>query len=96
MIFATCPRLYYRADIAKCYDFIILTHGRSFYRLAQYIEYKARFAGVKVMCIQSERILPAGIHHINEWRNYTFQRRLHIYIDAMDIRHIAGLLYTLG
>ena len=67
-------------------------HTWSFYRLARYIEYKAKLAGIKVEYVNpaytSQTCPVCGhVHHAND-RNYTCKCGLHIHRDLLGAMNI--------
>lgn len=75
-------------------------HTWSFYRLAQYIEYKARLAGIKVEYVNpaytSQTCPVCGhVHHAND-RNYTCKCGFHIHRDLLGARNICNSTEYVG
>ncbi len=75
-------------------------HTWSFYRLAQYIEYKAKLAGIKVEYVNpaytSQRCPVCGsIHHAND-RNYTCSCGFHIHRDLLGAMNICNSTEYVG
>ena len=69
-------------------------HNWSFYRLSQYIEYKARLAGIKVEYVDpsytSQTCPVCGrMHHAND-RNYTCKCGFHIHRDLLGAMNICN------
>ena len=67
-------------------------HNWSFYRLAQYIEYKARLTGISVEYVDpaytSQRCLVCGhVHHASD-RNYTCRCGFHTHRDLLGAMNI--------
>lgn len=75
-------------------------HTWSFYRLAQYIEYKARFAGIKVEYVNpayTSQMCPVcgHVHHAND-RNYTCKCGFHIHRDLLGAMNICNSTEYVG
>ncbi len=75
-------------------------HTWSFYRLAQYIEYKARLAGIKVEYVNpaytSQTCPVCGhVHHAND-RNYTCKCGFHIHRDLLGAMNICNSTEYVG
>ncbi len=75
-------------------------HTWSFYRLAQYIEYKAKLAGIKVEYVDpaytSQRCPVCGsVHHAND-RNYTCSCGFHIHRDLLGAMNICNSTEYVG
>jgi len=75
-------------------------HNWSFYRLAQFIEYKARLAGIFVEYVNpayTSQTCPicGHIHHAND-RNYTCQCGFHIHRDLLGARNICNSTEFVG
>lgn len=75
-------------------------HTWSFYRLAQYIEYKAKLAGIKVEYVNpaytSQTCPVCGhIHHAND-RNYTCKCGFHIHRDLLGAMNICNSTEYVG
>lgn len=75
-------------------------HNWSFYRLAQYIEYKARLAGIKVEYVNpaytSQRCPVCGhIHHAND-RKYLCKCGFHIHRDLLGAVNICSSTEYVG
>ena len=75
-------------------------HTWSFYRLAQFIEYKARLAGIKVEYVNpaytSQRCPGCGnVHHAND-RNYTCSCGFHIHRDLLGAMNICNSTEFVG
>ena len=75
-------------------------HTWPFYRLAQYIEYKARLAGIKVEYVNpsytSQRCPVCGnVHHAND-RNYTCSCGFHIHRDLLGAMNICNSTEYVG
>ena len=75
-------------------------HTWSFYRLAQYIEYKAKLAGIKVEYVNpaytSQRCPICGdIHHADN-RNYTCKCGFHIHRDLLGAMNICNSTEYIG
>ena len=75
-------------------------HTWSFYRLAQYIEYKAKLAGIKVEYVNpsytSQRCPVCGnVHHAND-RNYTCSCGFHIHRDLLGAMNICNSTEYVG
>lgn len=75
-------------------------HTWSFYRLAQYIEYKAKLAGIQVEYVNpaytSQRCPICGnIHHAND-RNYTCKCGFHTHRDLLGARNICNSTEYVG
>lgn len=75
-------------------------HIWSFYRLAQYIEYKARLAGIKVEYVNpaytSQTCPVCGhVHHAND-RNYTCKCGFHIHRDLLGAMNIGNSTEYVG
>jgi len=75
-------------------------HTWSFYRLAQYIEYKAKLAGIKVEYVNpayTSQICPVcgHIHHAND-RNYTCKCGFHIHRDLLGAMNICNSTEYVG
>ena len=75
-------------------------HTWSFYRLAQYIEYKARLEGIKVEYVNpaytSQTCLVCGhVHHAND-RNYTCKCGFHIHRDLLGAMNICNSTKYVG
>ncbi|MCI6676964.1 MAG: RNA-guided endonuclease TnpB family protein, partial [Clostridiales bacterium] len=69
-------------------------HNWLFYRLAQFIEYKAKLAGIKVECVNpadtSQRCPICGsIHHAND-RTYICECGFHIHRDLLGAMNIGN------
>ena len=87
-----CPK--YRRPV------LISLHTWSFYRLAQFIEYKARLAGIKVEYVNpaytSQRCPVCGnVHHAND-RNYTCSCGFHIHRDLLGAMNICNSTEYVG
>ena len=72
----------------------------SFYRLAQFIEYKAKLAGIKVEFVNpayTSQICPVcgSIHHAND-RNYTCSCGFHIHRDLLGAMNICNSTEYVG
>ena len=75
-------------------------HTWSFYRLAQYIEYKAKLAGIKVEYVNpaytSQTCPVCGhVHHAND-RNYTCKCGFHIHRDLLGAMNICNSTEYVG
>lgn len=75
-------------------------HTWSFYRLAQYIEYKARLAGIKVEYVNpayTSQMCPVcgHVHHAND-RNYTCKCGFHIHRDLLGAMNICNSTEYVG
>lgn len=75
-------------------------HNWSFYRLAQFIEYKAKLAGIKVEYVNpaytSQTCPVCGhIHHAND-RNYTCKCGFHIHRDLLGAMNICNSTEYVG
>lgn len=75
-------------------------HTWSFYRLAQFIEYKAKLAGITVEYVNpaytSQRCPVCGsIHHADD-RNYTCKCGFHIHRDVLGAMNICGSTEYVG
>ena len=75
-------------------------HKWSFYRLAQYIEYKVKLAGIKVEYINStytsQRYPVCGnVHHAND-RNYTCSCGFHSHRDLLGAMNICNSTECVG
>ena len=75
-------------------------HTWSFYRLAQYIEYKAKLAGIKVEFVNpaytSQRCPICGhVYHAND-RNYTCSCGFHIHRDLLGAMNICNSTEYVG
>lgn len=75
-------------------------HTWSFYRLAQYIEYKAKLAGVKVEYVNpayTSQTCPicGHIHHAND-RNYACKCGFHIHRDVLGAMNICNSTEYVG
>ena len=75
-------------------------HTWSFYRLAQFIEYKAKLAGIKVEYVNpaytSQRCPVCGnVHHAND-RNYTCSCGFHIHRDLLGAMNICSSTEYVG
>ncbi len=75
-------------------------HTWSFYRLAQYIEYKAKLAGIKVEYVNpaytSQRCPVCGsVHHAND-RNYTCSCGFHTHRDLLAAMNICNSTEYVG
>ena len=75
-------------------------HTWSFYRLAQYIEYKARLEGIKVEYVNpaytSQTCPVCGhVHHAND-RNYTCKCGFHIHRDLLGAMNICNSTKYVG
>ena len=75
-------------------------HNWSFYRLAQYIEYKAKLAGIKVEYVNpaytSQTCPVCGhVHHAND-RNYTCKCGFHIHRDLLGAMNICNSTEYVG
>lgn len=75
-------------------------HNWSFYRLAKYIEYKAKLAGIQVEYMNpaytSQRCPVCGdIHHATD-RNYTCQCGFHIHRDILGAMNICNSTEYVG
>ncbi len=75
-------------------------HAWSFYRLAQYIEYKAKLAGIKVEYVNpaytSQTCPVCGhVHHAND-RNYTCKCGFHIHRDLLGAMNICNSTEYVG
>lgn len=75
-------------------------HNWSFYRLAQFIEYKARLAGITVEYVNpaytSQRCPVCGsIHHADD-RNYTCECGFHIHRDLLGAMNICSSTEFVG
>ena len=75
-------------------------HTWSFYRLAQYIEYKARLAGIKVEYVNptyTSQTCPVcgSIHHAND-RNYTCKCGFHTHRDLLGAMNICNSTEYVG
>ncbi len=75
-------------------------HTWSFYRLAQYIEYKARLAGIKVEYVNpaytSQTCPVCGhVHHAND-RNYICKCGFHIHRDLLGAMNICNSTEYVG
>lgn len=75
-------------------------HTWSFYRLTQFIEYKAKLAGIKVEYVNpaytSQKCPVCGnIHHAND-RNYTCSCGFHIHRDVLGAINICSSTEYVG
>lgn len=75
-------------------------HSWSFYRLAQFIEYKAKLAGIKVEYVNpaytSQRCPICGsVHHAND-RNYTCECGFRIHRDVLGAMNICNSTEYVG
>ena len=75
-------------------------HSWSFYRLAQFIEYKAKLAGIAVEYVNpayTSQICPVcgNIHHAND-RNYTCECGFHIHRDLLGAMNICNSTEYVG
>ena len=75
-------------------------HTWSFYRLAQYIEYKAKLAGIKVEYVNpayTSQICPVcgHVHHAND-RNYVCKCGFHIHRDILGAMNICNSTEYVG
>lgn len=75
-------------------------HTWSFYRLAQFIEYKAKLAGISVEYVDpaytSQRCPVCGsVHHAND-RNYTCECGFHIHRDLLGAMNICNSTEFVG
>ena len=75
-------------------------HTWSFYRLAQFIEYKAKLAGIKVEYVNpaytSQKCPVCGsVHHAND-RNYTCSCGFHIHRDVLGAMNICNSTEYVG
>ena len=75
-------------------------HIWSFYRLAQFIEYKAKLAGIKVEYVNpaytSQKCPVCGnVHHAND-RNYTCSCGFHIHRDLLGAMNICNSTEYVG
>jgi IS605 OrfB family transposase len=75
-------------------------HTWSFYRLAQYIEYKAKLAGIKVEYVNpaytSQTCPVCGhVHHAND-RNYVCKCGFHIHRDLLGAMNICNSTEYVG
>ena len=75
-------------------------HNWSFYRLAQFIEYKAKLAGIIVDCVNpaytSQRCPVCGhVHHTND-RNYICKCGFHIHRDILGAMNICNSTEYVG
>jgi putative transposase len=75
-------------------------HTWSFYRLAQYIEYKAKLAGIKVEYVNpayTSQTCPAcgHVHHAND-RNYICKCGFHIHRDLLGAMNICNSTEYVG
>lgn len=75
-------------------------HTWSFYRLAKYIEYKAKLAGIKVEYVNpaytSQTCPKCGhVHHVND-RNYTCKCGFHIHRDLLGAINICNSTEYVG
>ena len=75
-------------------------HTWSFYRLAQFIEYKARLAGISVEYIKpayTSQICPVcgNVHHAND-RSYTCVCGFHIHRDILGAMNICNSTEFVG
>ena len=75
-------------------------HTWSFYRLAQYIEYKAKLAGIKVEYVNpayTSQTCPVcgNVHHAND-RNYTCKCGFHIHRDLLGAMNICNSTEYVG
>lgn len=75
-------------------------HTWSFYRLAQFIEYKAKLAGIKVEYVNpaytSQKCPVCGnVHHAND-RNYTCKCGFHIHRDLLGAINICNSTEYVG
>ena len=75
-------------------------HNWSFYRLAKYIEYKAKLAGIKVEYVNpaytSQTCPVCGhVHHAND-RNYTCKCGFHTHRDLLGARNICNSTEYVG
>lgn len=75
-------------------------HNWSFYRLAQFIEYKARLAGISVEYVNpaytSQRCPICGSIHHAEDRNYTCECGFHIHRDLLGAMNICNSTEYVG
>lgn len=75
-------------------------HNWSFYRLAQFIEYKAKLAGITVEYVNpayTSQICPVcgGVHHAND-REYTCECGFHIHRDVLGAMNICNSTEYVG
>lgn len=75
-------------------------HNWSFYRLAQFIEYKAKFAGIAVEYVNpayTSQTCPAcgHVHHAND-RNYVCKCGFHIHRDVLGAMNICNSTEYVG
>ena len=75
-------------------------HNWSFYRLAQFIEYKAKLAGIRVEYVNpaytSQKCPVCGhVHHAND-RSYTCKCGFHIHRDLLGAINICNLTEYVG
>ena len=75
-------------------------HNWSFYRLAQFIEYKAKLAGIAVEYVNpayTSQTCPVcgNVHHAND-RNYTCKCGLHIHRDVLGAMNICNSTEYVG
>ena len=88
------------------YQFLTFTqnlkrsHTWSFYRLAQFIEYKAKLAGISVEYVDSaytsQRCPICGsVHHADD-RNYTCECGFHIHRDLLGAMNICNSTEFVG
>jgi transposase len=75
-------------------------HTWSFYRLAQYIEYKAKLAGIKVEYVNpayTSQTCPicGHVHHAND-RNYSCKCGFHIHRDLLGAMNICNSTEYVG
>lgn len=75
-------------------------HNWSFYRLAQFIEYKAKLAGISVEYVNSaytSQTCPycGSVHHAND-RDYTCECGFHIHRDVLGAMNIQSSTKYVG
>ena len=75
-------------------------HTWSFYRLAQFIEYKAKLAGISVEYVNpayTSQTCPicGNVHHAND-RNYTCECGFHIHRDLLGAMNICNSTEFVG
>ena len=75
-------------------------HNWSFYRLVQYIKYKAKLAGIEVLYVNpaytSQRCPVCGdVHHAND-RNYVCECGYHIHRDVLGATNICNSTEYVG
>lgn len=75
-------------------------HNWSFYRLAKFIEYKAKLAGIEVLYVNpaytSQRCPVCGnVHHAND-RDYTCKCGYHIHRDILGAVNICNSTEYVG